>query len=100
MAIEMTNVFGLGLFKHIIIKTYCQKCLDICWSMAIQDPPLFMDTQIDRKGQPFDNEAYRPYTQAGPLVKFIVWPAIYLNEGGSLLFKGVAQGMVESDLGS
>lgn len=40
----------------------------------------------------FNHTSFKDYTKRGRYVKFIVWPALYLNEGGPLLCKGVAQG--------
>ena len=60
--------------------------------MAIQDPPVAMDTNIERKGEVFDPATYRSYTKAGQYIDFIVWPALYLTQQGSVLYKGVAQG--------
>ncbi|KAH3727947.1 uncharacterized protein LOC127854234 [Dreissena polymorpha] len=93
IASAMRELFGEETFQHKQIQAYVQKCLEICWSMAVQYPPVVMDTEIKRDGQPFDYAAYRPYTQSGPFFDFIVWPALYLNEGGGLLYKGVAQEM-------
>ncbi|XP_052280056.1 uncharacterized protein LOC127877832 [Dreissena polymorpha] len=94
---DMNDLFGEQIAKHKKIEPYIKKCLDICWSMAIQDPPVHMDTDLNKKGHPFDNAAYRPYTQSGTSVDFIVWPALYLYKDGSLLQKGIAQGITVED---
>jgi hypothetical protein len=39
----------------------------------------------------FDRRVYKEYTQMGTKVKFLVWPALFLYEGGALISKGVLQ---------
>lgn len=59
--------------------------------MAVQDPPVYMDTQINRTDEQFNSNTHKPYTQSGIYVEFIVWPSLYLCKNGNLLSKGVAQ---------
>ena len=40
----------------------------------------------------FDENLFKPYTETGQYTDFVVWPAVLLTDGGSLLSKGVAQG--------
>jgi hypothetical protein len=37
----------------------------------------------------FDRQVYKEYTQMGTKVKFLVWPALFLYEGGALISKGL-----------
>ncbi|XP_060566867.1 uncharacterized protein LOC132725704 [Ruditapes philippinarum] len=74
------------------IESFLDKSIELCWLMAIQDPPLYVDTNLSLRGKPFETNLFKPYTVQGKYVDFIVWPALYLHEGGSLLNKGVAQG--------
>lgn len=73
------------------VTPYVKECLEICWLMTIQDPPLVFGP-VQKRGDAFDPEAYRAYTSSGPVVDFIVWPAIYLYNGGPILCKGIVQG--------
>lgn len=73
------------------VTPYVKECLEICWLMTIQDPPLEFGP-VQKGGDAFDPEAYRAYTRSGPVVDFLVWPAIYLCKGGPVLCKGIAQG--------
>lgn len=59
--------------------------------MVIQDPPVYMDTETVQSGKQFNTNTHKQYTKSGPMVDFIVWPALYLCDGGSILSKGVAQ---------
>lgn len=59
--------------------------------MSVQDPPVVLGPEAARGG-PLDSQVYKAYTKNGPTIDYVVWPALYLSEGGSLLSKGVAQG--------
>ena len=58
--------------------------------MVVQDPPMVFDDEIPQ-GTPLEKEIYRPYTKSGSKILFSVWPAMFLQQGGALLVKGVAQ---------
>lgn len=45
-----------------------------------------------KETEKLDHTAFKDYTKTGRYVDFVVWPALYLHEGGPLLCKGVAQG--------
>lgn len=69
------------------------KCVDVCWSMSQHVPPVFINFDEIRCGSlNFNTDMYKPYTKTGKYVDFVVWPALYLHEGGPMLSKGVAQG--------
>lgn len=59
--------------------------------MAIQDPPVCLDTNTRKSGDPLNTQEYRAYTQSGKFIEYIVWPVLYLSENGGVLCKGVAQ---------
>ena len=40
----------------------------------------------------FDRNLFKDFTRKGHFIDFIVWPIMYLHEGGPILSKGVAQG--------
>lgn len=40
----------------------------------------------------FDKSLYKDYTKRGKHLSYVVWPVLFLHEGGPLLCKGVAQG--------
>lgn len=74
-------------------NVYIASCIELCWQMVIQSPPVLIQFEAKKKKKlKFDKEKYRAYMQSGEEVDFIVWPPIYLHEGGPLLCKGVAQG--------
>ncbi|KAL3879283.1 hypothetical protein ACJMK2_031585 [Sinanodonta woodiana] len=72
-------------------KKYIDACVELCWLMVIQDPPVVIETPAS-KDSALDTNTYRAYTTTGPKVDFVVWPALRLHHGGPLLTKGVAQG--------
>ncbi|XP_045204733.2 uncharacterized protein LOC123557362 isoform X2 [Mercenaria mercenaria] len=74
------------------ITNYIDKCITLCWLMAIQDPPVYIDVETQRHDAGLDTDRYKHYTQSGTAIDYIVWPVLYLHEGGNLLSKGIAQG--------
>ncbi|XP_052263568.1 uncharacterized protein LOC127866794 isoform X4 [Dreissena polymorpha] len=74
------------------ILTYVKTCASICWEMRIHQPPVCLDFKDIDDRTLFNTSIYKHYTKSGPNVDYVVWPAMYLNEGGPLLSKGVAQG--------
>ncbi|XP_053389422.1 uncharacterized protein LOC128552411 [Mercenaria mercenaria] len=72
------------------ITFFVKECIQICWLMAIQEPPVVFASR--GKGELYNTEMYKPYTKNGKYVKFIVWPAMLLHKDGHVLAKGVAQG--------
>ncbi|KAK3582917.1 hypothetical protein CHS0354_009724 [Potamilus streckersoni] len=74
---------------------YLKRCIDLCWKMGVQERPLHLDSisELDAcVGKKFNNDKFRGYTQSGKIVAFVVWPSLYLYEGGPVLVKGIAQG--------
>ncbi|XP_053399154.1 uncharacterized protein LOC123556779 isoform X2 [Mercenaria mercenaria] len=77
-------------YSHLnAVQTYISHCVWIGWYCAVQDPPLVLSVSSSSK---FDTILFKDYTSRGRYVQFVVWPALYLHEGGPLLSKGVAQG--------
>ncbi|XP_053399696.1 uncharacterized protein LOC123559061 isoform X2 [Mercenaria mercenaria] len=77
---------------EFFIPKFIEKCTTVCWLMAIQDPPVSMDVETDRHDEELDTDKYKHYTQSGRVIDYIVWPVLYLYEGGNILNKGIAQG--------
>ncbi|KAL3879275.1 hypothetical protein ACJMK2_031577 [Sinanodonta woodiana] len=73
-----------------LIQTYILECVQLCWLMHIQTPPLCLDLKTI-KGQVVDKNSYMEYTKKGKKIAFVVWPALFLHEDGPVLRKGVAQ---------
>ncbi|XP_053398966.1 chromosome-associated kinesin KIF4-like isoform X2 [Mercenaria mercenaria] len=76
------------------VSNYITKCVNICWSMCRLDPPVYISFPDENGDMQLDTSVYKPYTKSGRLIDYIVWPALYLHEGGPLLSKGVAQGRI------
>ena len=77
------NIGGEG------VKNFIKKAVSLCWLMVIQDPPVVLTTKLTGK---FDTDRFRHYTQSGSTVDYVVWPVLFLHEGGPIICKGVAQG--------
>ena len=69
---------------------YIQRCTEISWLMAIQDPPMAVSREI-RDDFRFDKTKYKEYTKLGQIVDFVVWPAVLIQDGGHLMAKGIVQ---------
>ena len=73
-----------------LIKTYCDKCVELTWLMNVQDPPMVLiwpqDVQRDHMAGMF-----RTFTKTGSILSYEVWPAVMLTKEGPLMVKGVAQ---------
>ncbi|KAL3879287.1 hypothetical protein ACJMK2_031588 [Sinanodonta woodiana] len=80
-------------------RKYLEDCIELCWRMTMQEKPMYLDTSVAiQDGQKhFDNEKFRSYTKTGQYVDFVVWPALYLFEGGPLIERGIAQGSHETE---
>ncbi|XP_045206822.2 uncharacterized protein LOC123559065 [Mercenaria mercenaria] len=74
------------------VSQFLLKSIDLCWLMAVQDPPVCIDTNLPRMDEIFNINLYKPYTATGKYIAFIVWPTLYLSHRGSVLCKGIAQG--------
>ena len=69
---------------------FFEKCVNICWHMAIQDPVMHLDKELTPDAA-YDKNVYNEFVKCGDKVTFVVWPALFLHEGGPLLNKGVVQ---------
>ncbi|CAG2213643.1 unnamed protein product [Mytilus edulis] len=71
------------------VQTFIKKTLSLCWLMTIQDPPVILTTELSGK---FNTDLFRHYTKSGSNVDYVVWPVVFLHDGGPIICKGVAQG--------
>lgn len=69
---------------------FIKRCSQLCWMMAIQDPPMYLDFGPE-KGSVIDKNVFRLYTKSGENVDFLVWPAVFLHKNGPIVQKGVLQ---------
>ena len=76
--------------ESVKIQDYVNKCIEVCWLMAVQDPPMVITTNVALSK--FVHDKYTHYSRRGLFIDFLVWPAVHQCEGGELLRKGVAQG--------
>lgn len=71
-------------------RPFVNKCVQYCWLMCIQDPPIHMSTF--NRGEEYNSNEMKSFTKTGRFVDFVVWPAFYLYENGPLLSKAIIQG--------
>lgn len=69
------------------VMDFIKSCIRLCWYMNIQEPPVYMVTDVD----PNSLHMFRAYTRSGDVIDYVVWPSLLLKEDGPLLYKGVAQ---------
>ena len=72
-------------------REYIEKCVELCWMMRVQDPPIYMEANYATNSA-FDSSRMRSFTKAGQFIHFVVWPTFFLHKDGPLLAKGVVQG--------
>ncbi|KAH3830309.1 hypothetical protein DPMN_103549 [Dreissena polymorpha] len=66
------------------LTAYYNKCVEVCWLAAVQDPPLFMNFNPREEGDAFFEVIKTDGIYAGCLV----WPALLEREHGAVLVKG------------
>ncbi|XP_052077727.1 uncharacterized protein LOC127715641 isoform X7 [Mytilus californianus] len=76
--------------KNHVIK-FVERCTELCWSMVIKAPSMVL-VYDQLEGGPIDKNMFTVYTKQGPLIDFVVWPALILHTDGPILAKGAAQG--------
>lgn len=69
------------------VMDFIKSCIRLCWYMNLQEPPVYMVTDVD----PNSLHMFRAYTRSGDVIDYVVWPSLLLKEDGPLLYKGVAQ---------
>lgn len=74
------------------VNPYIWKCVELCWFMVIQSPPIYINTKWQSiPGELFNNDMFKFYAETGDKMDYVVWPTLFLKEGGPVLCKGVAQ---------
>lgn len=72
-------------------KRYITRCVELCWLMRIQDPPVVLSWAIP-EDRVFDTNTYKYYLSTGKELDYVVWPCMYMFDGGPMIMKGVAEG--------
>lgn len=71
-------------------KIFAEKCVEMCWYMVIQTPPMAL--MFDMKHMhPFDEKYYKKYMTSGDRFDFLVWPCTLLHKDGPIVAKGIAE---------
>nr|XP_034300343.1 uncharacterized protein LOC105333281 isoform X1 [Crassostrea gigas] len=68
------------------VLTYVRKCVELCWYMCMQDPPMVIISP--QKGQLVDKALFSFHGRRGKIVEVCVWPALLLHDNGPLVCKG------------
>lgn len=67
-------------------EAYLTRCVDTCWFMCIQDPPLYID--IAEKGKAVDTKLFNLNKLGGDIVDVCVWPVLLLGDTSGIVCKG------------
>ena len=82
------------MLDEIASSEYFKNCVEICWYFVIQDPPMYVE-HVSLKGTKIDKDTHKVFTKSGDIVKYHVWPALYLHHqdgnNSPLMGKGVVQ---------
>ncbi|KAL3879334.1 hypothetical protein ACJMK2_031634 [Sinanodonta woodiana] len=93
--ILLLTKFDISIEDWPNTSKYLARCIDLCWKMGVQEKPMYLDACDEKSDcceKIFNHDKYRAYMQSGKRVEFVVWPALFLHEGGAMLVKGIAQG--------
>ncbi|OWF51180.1 uncharacterized protein LOC110449540 isoform X1 [Mizuhopecten yessoensis] len=85
---KLTTTYGEGIVSQL--EPYISSCIQICWDMLLQKPPMFLDFNMTR-GCKINPEVCDFYANQGSVVEFVVWPVLYRHFGGPVLNKGIVQ---------
>ncbi|MDP0563015.1 MAG: hypothetical protein QS721_12105 [Candidatus Endonucleobacter sp. (ex Gigantidas childressi)] len=76
--------------EHSKVLDDFDNILNTCMAgMLCQEPPMHI--KFPAIGEKLDTEITKTFTQSGNVIEYPVWPAVYLEENGALISKGVAQ---------
>ncbi|KAL3878878.1 hypothetical protein ACJMK2_031206 [Sinanodonta woodiana] len=82
-----------GVDEHnVSLSIFAHNCASIIWWMSVQEPPMYLSWVQDNEHCAFNKEEYKTYTKPGTHVDYCVWPVVYLQKGGPILCRGIAQG--------
>ncbi|WAQ97969.1 hypothetical protein MAR_022342 [Mya arenaria] len=79
-----------GIKSENALDAYSKECIAVTWRMAIQDPPIYIDSRV--KDEVIHPNRYKVYRNSGEKIRYLVWPVLWLYKGGLVLARGVAQG--------
>lgn len=97
--ISKTLIESCGFPKLYLADTsrltaYIYKCAELVWLMCVQDPPIVLQyVNRESEGARFNYEHYNVYTKPGNVYDYGVWPMLRQGRNGTILSKGVAQGI-------
>ncbi|XP_061165407.1 uncharacterized protein LOC133174327 [Saccostrea echinata] len=85
--VELPNlVTDKGIREDLRTLTYVRKCVELCWYMCMQDPPMVIISP--ERGQEIDKGLFSLHGRRGKTVEVCVWPALLLHDSGPLVCKG------------
>lgn len=74
---------------HESLMSYIKPCAFLIYLAFISKPPLLFT--FKKEGDTIDMAELKTYTMTGSVVNYMIWPTIFLYEGGPVLSRGVVQ---------
>lgn len=68
------------------VQTFIKETSLLSWLMVTRSNPLVISTKVPAMFNPATCE---PYNKTGSTVDYVVWPVLYLQEGRTIIEKGV-----------
>lgn len=76
------------------IMPYISTCFEIVWGMSVQDPPMYLLFKV-KHGLEIASDKFERCPSHGKRVDYVMWPAVFKEEGGTCLQKGIVQALTE-----
>ncbi|XP_033744187.1 uncharacterized protein LOC117330077 [Pecten maximus] len=74
-----------------MLGPFVDKITEICWGMVMQSPRVEFLFPPNKRGERFNKDFFKEFTQSGDSLDYVVWPAMVTHKQGSLLMKGIVQ---------
>ena len=68
------------------VISYLQKCVELCWFMNLQDPPMVL--VAPQEGDTVDKNLFSHHGRKGKVVQTCVLAALLLHKEGPVVCKG------------
>ncbi|KAL3878894.1 hypothetical protein ACJMK2_031222 [Sinanodonta woodiana] len=76
--------------KDTPLCIYADRCVELCWLMAVQEPPMYLDFCRPGEVNPGKFRSYVETERPRTIIETCVWPALHQHENGPVLMQGVA----------
>ncbi|KAK3602835.1 hypothetical protein CHS0354_026390 [Potamilus streckersoni] len=81
---------GIQAQKDTPLCIYADRCVELCWLMVVQEPPMCLDFCRPGEVNLGKFKSYSDTERQQTITETCVWPALCQNENGPVLMQGVA----------